>query len=177
MGAGKRKVGPGHWHNGLGLCQWRHKTPEKVLEHKAKAGPRAPTVPYGNMEQAVHPWSMGKLVHKTVVVAGPDTRLALLRSTTPGILREQVGLPWEGSARPAYAASCGVVECPETGGVANESLTVVRGVEGGSAVGTAMIPATVAERAIDTAAVVVGGTAGTVGSAAAAGTTAGNLGK
>ena len=131
VGAGKRRVALGHLRNGLGLCQWRHKLPEKVLEHKAKAGPWAPRAPCGNMEQNVHPRLMGKLVHKAAVVAGSDTRLARLPNMAPDILQEQVGLPWEGSACPAYAANCGVDEDLEVSGVANDSLTVVGGEEDG----------------------------------------------
>ena len=71
----------------------------------------------------------------------------------------------------------GVSEGPEAGDVTNESLKISGGVEDGFAVGIAAIPVTVAERAIDTTAVVVGGTAGTVGLATAAGTSARNLKK
>ena len=108
------------------------------------------------MEQNVHPGLMGKLVHKAAVVAGSDTRLARLRNMVLEILREQVGLPWEGSARPAYAANCGVAEDIEASGVVNDSLTVVGREEDEFAAGTATELATVAERSIDTAAVVVG---------------------
>ena len=127
------------------------------------------------MEQTIHTRLMGKLVQKAAVVARSDTRLALLHNMASDILREQVGLPWEGSARPAYAVNCGVAEDPEANGVANDSLTVLGGEEDEFAAGTAAEPSTVAERVIDIVAVVVGGTAGTVESAAAAGTAAGNL--